>query len=210
MSLLEYATGEETSPNKSVRLHAFWVPSTRDTQLYSVQTEQHLYKAPTIDSRIKDVRSSMQIALPGAVTKNEVAKGRWFFKTTDIPDGTIIKFVYTRNTSITKNDASWMYIIMRETAAYRRLRAATTGTPNYALKHIDIQGRFDLVQNEELRNYGIRVPMQYARFLWPQVRKNCFQEEILYPEIQPKETFTEVPLEEGGTVLIRRGGRISR
>lgn len=199
--LLQATTGNENFPNGSAKLMLFGVP-TRDHPIGKETFIDQLARTPGAKLPVRLQGQTKRDAAPGY--RREM--GEWKIKTYDIPAGAILKLFGQRTGSWTsmKVNAS-IYIRLRETAPLQRVSAILTGWENAALAEAPVEGRFDILTQQDLADEGININPWQARFLEPHLVRQMFRVTQLDQELAPKPTFEtkEVETTEGETRKVR-------
>lgn len=185
-NLFQVWSGKEQDRGMMAQLMVFAVPS----PINNLTSEMFFSKAA------KESVTGMQMIQPSR--KHEAAPGKiddygmWWVCTVAVPDTEIIKIVGTRKTGDhgTRQDRASMYIQARAKAARQKVIFELTGSPIMARSEVSLEGRFDVLTEEEVDAIDAKLinPYQRAELGASRVRRT-FRLETIQPEIERRPEF---------------------
>lgn len=206
--LLEMLTGHETFPSQSAKVHVFSSPT---REVPSNGSEIHVLAALQLSERRLRRNGSSQTFQIAPGYRDEL--GRWTRSVIDAPEGALFKIYAYRNTSWnTRTVHANQYIVMRENAAYRRIRISLSGAPNATFTHAEVKGRFDMLSMEDAIALGAVVRPQFAHHFAPNNVGLLMEVTELEPEVRSRPQVETVVIQttpdaEPVEVRRRRTGR---
>lgn len=202
--LITATTGNENFPNCGCKVHLFAVPS---VSARGHGKEVHI--AFAAKDGLYGINRSGSMRVSPAAPQHIDEYGKWYRATFEVPDGVVLKMFVSRKLAeqvAGRHQTQAVYLRAREGAPLIRVTCRTTGSDIGAHNTVHTEGRFDILDADQIVRAGVNLQPAFRRTLED---SGLITIEQIAPGTETAPVVTEevIASPDGDDVVIRRSRR---